>query len=540
MNSQESLKNLTTQLTRWDMRRRTADMLIWVPRGLLAGLLIAVLAAAAARFRPLLTNQELSYIIGGLAVLSLLVSLVALLLQRRTTLEKARFADRQFGLQERATTAIEIQSGRLETLPILAEQQMNDTMRAIENVDTKSRLPLRVDWRDVAVLLLAAALLSAAIILPNPQVDTLLQQRAIDKAIAEQIEALEALGQEIRENPDLTEAQQEELLEPIESAVEALEEGEISQEEAVAVLSETEADLRDLAAENDTEALQEALQDAGQPLAENETSQTLGEALQNGNLSQAGAAATQLADTLDTLTPEEQAALAQDLAETAAALEDVDPELAAELAQAAQALQNGDIEGAQQALNEAGATLQQRAQESAQAAQANQAAGQLSEGRSEVAQAGQEGQQGQQGQQGQAGQQGQEGQGEGQGQEGQGEGQGQGQGEGQGQGQTNEGAQPGGPGPGGGHAEDVYVPEFVDLTGEGEDIELPAECIANPADCGGLLNENTTEFGDENSVVPYDQVFGDYRDAAYTALDEGYVPLGLKGYIRDYFSLLEP
>jgi hypothetical protein len=282
MNSQESLQNLTAQLTRWDMRRRTADMLIWVPRGMLAGLLIAVLVAAAARFRPLLTNQELTYIIGGIVVLSLLISLVALLLQQRTTVEKARFADKQFGLQERTTTAIEIQSGRLETLPVLAEQQLNDTMRAVEHVNPKSSLPLRVDWHDLAVLLLAIALLAAAVILPNPQVDTLLQQRAIDKAIAEQIEALEALGQEIRENPDLTEEQQKELLEPIESAVEALQEGDISQEEAVAVLSETEADLRDLGAENINEALQEALQNAGQPLAENETSQTLGEALQNG------------------------------------------------------------------------------------------------------------------------------------------------------------------------------------------------------------------------------------------------------------------
>jgi hypothetical protein len=85
------------------------------------------------------------------------------------------------------------------------------------------------------------------------------------------------------------------------------------------------------------------------------------------------------------------------------------------------------------------------------------------------------------------------------------------------------------------------VPDYVELDPEGgEEIELPAECIANPADCGILINETDTEFGDESSVVPYDQVFGDYRDAAYTALDEGYVPLGLKGYIRDYFSLLEP
>ena len=81
----------------------------------------------------------------------------------------------------------------------------------------------------------------------------------------------------------------------------------------------------------------------------------------------------------------------------------------------------------------------------------------------------------------------------------------------------------------------------MDLSGfEGEDVELPAECLADPASCGGLLSENPTEFGDEQSIVPYEQVFGDYRNAANEALADDYIPLGLKGYIRDYFSSLEP
>jgi hypothetical protein len=85
------------------------------------------------------------------------------------------------------------------------------------------------------------------------------------------------------------------------------------------------------------------------------------------------------------------------------------------------------------------------------------------------------------------------------------------------------------------------VPDLVDLSGtEGVDVELPAECAANPENCGALLNETPTEIGDESSVVPYEQVFGDYRDAANEALSDDYIPLGLKGYIRDYFSSLEP
>ncbi|MDT8307459.1 MAG: hypothetical protein RRC07_16120, partial [Anaerolineae bacterium] len=92
-----------------------------------------------------------------------------------------------------------------------------------------------------------------------------------------------------------------------------------------------------------------------------------------------------------------------------------------------------------------------------------------------------------------------------------------------------------------GHATNLYVPDFADLSDiAGEDVELPAECIANPAACGALIDERATEFGEEASVVPYQRVFGEYRDAAYQALDDEYIPLGMKSYVRDYFSSLEP
>lgn len=50
-----------------------------------------------------------------------------------------------------------------------------------------------------------------------------------------------------------------------------------------------------------------------------------------------------------------------------------------------------------------------------------------------------------------------------------------------------------------------------------------------PESCGGLLSETPSEFGDETSTVPYDQVYGDYRDAANEALSSDYIPLGTKG-----------
>jgi hypothetical protein len=543
---EKDFNQLSQQLRSWNGRRRLRDGLLWLPRGLLAGLLLAVLVAAVARFRPFLTNEEVAYVAVGTAVIGLVIAIIWLLLRRFSLIEQARFADAQFALQERSSTAVEIHDQQIEATPTMASLQLSDTLVAARLVDTKVQLPFVLNRQDWLIILAAVVLLAAAVLLPNPQESIVKENRAVKESIEEQIEAIEALQEEILENPALTEAQREELLEPLEGALQDLGTGDLSREEAVAVLSEAEADLRELEADNSTNSLQQALQDAGQPLANNEAGQSLGQALQNGNLAQAGAAAAQLADDLPQLSQEELAQLAQDLAQTAESLANVDSELAQELAQAAQALQNGDVTAAQQALQQASGTLQQRAQEGAAAAQAGQAAGQLNQGRQEVAQAGEPGQ-GQQGQEQQAqgqgqgqGQNGQQGQGQGQGQGEGGEGSGNGDGSGSGS-QNNTGEGTGGPGPGGGHAENVFVPDFVDLSGEtGVDIELPAECLANPADCGGLLSENPTDFTTEGSTIPYDQVFGNYRDAANEALQEDYIPLGLKGYIRDYFSSLEP
>ncbi|MEM7334838.1 MAG: hypothetical protein AAF490_22365 [Chloroflexota bacterium] len=548
----QNFDTLKTQLNRWNGRRRLRDGLLWVPRGVLAGLLLSAVLATLSRFRPLVTNDELLWWAGGLMIGGLLITLGIVLLQRRTLIQKARFADRQFGLMERTSTAVEIHEHELQVPPVMAEQQLQDTLTAVDNVNTRQQLPLQIEGRDWSIILVGLLLLFMSWVLENPQSAVLTQQRTVNEAITEEIAELEALQEEILQNPDLTEEQQEELVQPLESAIEELQEGNLSQEEAVATLSEAEANLRELGNDNDQSDLQDALQSAGQPLANNANSQQLGENLQNGNLSQAGAEASSLADQLPQLSQQEQQDLAQDLAETAASLAGTDSQLSEQLNRAAEALANGDTAAAQEALQEASATLQQRAQENAAAQQAEGAASQLNESRQDVAQAGQEGQEGQQGAEGQQGQQGQAGQGEGQG-----EGQGQGQGEGQGEGSGGEGAGSGGSGlaggeelgaggsgAGGGSPDTVFVPNPIEINelseSDGVDIELPAECISNPETCGGLLGETDTEFTDEQSVVPYDQVFGDYRDSANEALSDDYIPLGLKGTIREYFSSLEP
>ena len=50
-----------------------------------------------------------------------------------------------------------------------------------------------------------------------------------------------------------------------------------------------------------------------------------------------------------------------------------------------------------------------------------------------------------------------------------------------------------------------------------------------------------TGTGSNNdAIVPYTDVLQDFADFAITSLDRSYVPLGIKDYVRDYFSSLNP
>ena len=42
------------------------------------------------------------------------------------------------------------------------------------------------------------------------------------------------------------------------------------------------------------------------------------------------------------------------------------------------------------------------------------------------------------------------------------------------------------------------------------------------------------------ALIPYDQVFYNYMNAANQAIDQNYIPSSLEDYVRLYFSSLEP
>ncbi len=514
---------LENHLRRWGLRLRLADSLVWGPWGATAGLGAALLLALTARLWPLLMARWLAALAGLLTLAGVTLSLMLVWLWPRSLYRRARIFDHRFGLAERLTTALEIAAGRLRTTPAMAEAQLTDTLEAAGRVDPRAMLPLRASRRALAAFGLLAAALTLSLWLPNPQEDVLLRRAAVRAAVEEQIEELQATQEEIASTEGLTEAERELLLQTLEEAIAALDEGRATPEEAVAALSEAERALAKLQ-DPDAAAVRDGLERAAESMSGSELTRDIAAALAAGNYREAARTLAAYAGTKgEMLTREEELELARELAQAAGLLAESDPDLAEQLAQAAEAIERGDIAGAREAIGGAAQRMGQAGERVQRQEAVESALAEVQEGREQIARASGAGSP--------LGQSGAGGQGAQQGEGGQGGGQPGGQQAGSGQ-QTRPG-----------HSEDagsgapydeVYVPRRFGGEGEGVDVGreggegVPITDAPLPPPVGGRAN------------VPYREVYADYAAQAGAALEESYIPLGMKQYVRDYFSSLEP
>lgn len=555
------LKAINQNLDLWLLRLRLRDAAQWGVRGLSAGLAAGLGFALIARLRPLFTVSELINVCAGFAAGGLLAFLFGAWAWPRSKFDAAKFFDHVFDLKERTSTALEIVAGKVSAPDWLAERQLRDAVSAAEAVDPAEGLSIRIPRVEWLLALVLLASLAASLAVPNPQDSALAQQRAVEAAIEKTVEQIESIEQNVKDNPALTDDQKKNIAQPLEEAQRQLEQGNLTREQAVAVLTQSEKQLQQLA-DPQAQAQAQALQNAGQSLTNNATTEQLGNDLAHGDLR---AASRDLANLdVSNLSATERQDLANELDQAANAVQSTNPQLASQLQQAAAALRNGNTQAAQQALNQASQTLAQTAQQLAQSQAAATAAGQLGQSRQTVARAGQvtqgqgqgqpvAGGQGQgQGQQGQGqSQQGAGAQGQGQGQQGQGPGSSQSQGQGStggaGRGEGNGQAQGGqagnsssnnnGPGDGGQRGyEPIYAPTRLGGSG-GPQVNLPGTGDPNDQVVG---QGDTSPQNTGNVTVPYNLVYGEYNQAAHDAIRSGNVPIGLRPVVRDYFSSLQP
>jgi hypothetical protein len=518
------MEKLKRFLRRAGLRLRWIESVAWAIWGLAIALALALGVALAARAFPLLTSSGLALLVALLALAGAGLGLAGAWLIPRSRYRLARILDRRLHLAERLTTAIEIGGRLLVTSPVMATAQLTDTLSAAGRVDLRTALPVRIPRRALLIAAVLAAALLLSLLLPNPQEAILLQRAAVRQAVEEQIETLEEVHERIEEEEGLTPEEREALLQELEEAIEALEENQTTPEEAVSALAEAERALAELQDPGAAE-LETGLEQASETFSDSELTSELAEALARGDYEAAARELSAFAgDKGEELTREQELELARELAQAAEALNGSDPELAEQLNEAAEAIRQGDTARAQQAIRRAAGEMGAAGQRVERQEALEEALSALQEGREQIAQSGGEQEGGQQASGQQAGQQGT-------GQQGQ-------QGGGQ-QGQPGDGqqTQPG-------HSEDagtgapydeLYVPGRIKDEGTDVDVGREGGEDGQPVDDIPLPIPETGW-----STVPYEDVYGEYTDQAQSALDESYIPLGMKQYVRDYFSSLEP
>lgn len=519
---------LTHHLETWMRWRRIRRGVMWGLRGLSLGLFLSLLWGMAGVLQGWFLQTELIAFTIGLTLAVTLAAGLGAALWPLMRLQAARDFDCAFGLRERVSTALELHANPDLAPAELRQRQLEDALTAARRVNPRRDLPLRLKPLELLLPLALTGALFIGYAQSERAFQATRQARAVEQAVQEQTKAIEELLKQVQANPGLTEEQKKALTAPLAQALQELQQAH-GQESAVSVLFKSSEQMQALT-HPQTEKTTEALQQAGQTLADQEGTplQTAGQQLAEGNL--VSAAAELLKINPQTLSPEEAAQMAQQLQQLAQAVQASNPQLAQQLNQAAQALQNGNVAAAQQALQQVAQTLAQIGQQQAINQAAAQVAAQLQQGAGQILAMGGSPVSGQTASGSSQDAQGSTGAGSGK------------------ETGANPNAQAGEvlsssdlpekqPGDGGETTyEQIYAPSLLGgedgpqvglNSGSGQEGEVIGQRPATPGQDG-------------QSLVPYTQVLAQYEELNRRAIESGQIPLQFRQIIRNYFDSLKP
>lgn len=465
----------------------------------------------------------------GVALTLVAVALASVLLwwavSRPSGAQAALWADHRLGGEDRLSTAWEL-VGR----PRLDPPEIRQVKAAGSWAAGADRKGLRGEYPSAWVLgLVLLAVVSAGMMAASPSVT--------DRAVAETRLVREVVDREVESIQSLAERAPEDLSEKLGELAERLSETE-TLEEALSELSVARLDLEERLGPN--------------RLAENTALAGLASRLSRlpvGEGEDPAARLDDLASSLGSLTEDQLAALARELADRASDFAGIDDDLAEALSEAASALAPEGLDPAlasgalQRAAQQVSAAQARAAEASSQAV----AAAQLADAEERLQNAQQGG-----GRPGSGGGDG-SGQGEGQGSEGgrggpsdQGPGSGAGQGEimgGGGGGQPDPSGVGGGQVAGSGDNDPARDPAYSSSNvfepppeGLGEEVHVPIDGTESGDVAGSAVAPSVAN----EALVPYVDRLADYRSAALESLQRRPLPSHLTEVVQTYFTELEP
>jgi hypothetical protein len=542
------MSDLHAYLKQFGRQMRLRDAGLLAQRWLWLAAAIAGLVQLGGRFRPV-PDLWLWTLLPFAAWLVLVVGWG--LFAPRSPMQIARRTDLEAGLKERLSTALAFEQNhagwKTPQGELLIHLQQADALEIAHQVSQRRIFYLTWLRRPLAAAALILIGTIALAVLPNPMSRVIAERAEVKETLAEQSRNVEELAQEIQNEQALSPEDRDKLLRQLAELAQQLRENPGDREQALADFARLEENLRRQVDPNleSRQAALSSLADQLQALAQNDQNS-------QSKPAELDQALQQLAEQLAEMDPGEQQALAQSLADLAAqAAQAGQPTLAQALSSMAQSALSGDSQSASQSAQAASQALSQASQDMASQQALSQALSQLQASRQAVAQAGQ-GQQVAQGNS-QSGSQGQNsGQNSGQGQNpgtGQNPGQGQTVGGGGGtnantlpparrQGRAGSPQGPGLPATAGQLDDQVYVP-FETAGTNGEQVFIAGQDTGQ-GDTQVREGQDPLPGTANPALVPYQQVYSQYLQAANQAVESGYIPPELKDYIKSYFTQLEP
>lgn len=332
----ESLEAVVSEL-RWSAGRASAVQYLLHATLTATGWVLAVLLTA--RLVPI--EQTVQFAVVGIPVAFVAVA-IAWVVSRPRPMKLMRTADLQLGLKERLSTAWE----RRDAKGPLDEALRLDALRHATRATVAAAFPLRMR-RSEASLTVAAVIASLGLVLlPNPMNQVLAQRHADQLSQAHAAAAIAAMKKQ------LTAASTPAPIDPIVQKILQDAQAKIANapdpRAALQTITPAEQKLLQLS-DPQTPARVTSAQNLANSLATTNAGRTAGQAI-SSSPSRGAQSLRNLATQLQSLSPQDRAALAKALADAAQHAQD--PAMAASMQKASDALAGGDLGGAAAALND--------------------------------------------------------------------------------------------------------------------------------------------------------------------------------------------
>ena len=343
-------QKLALALHPWRRRLSLQQGLRWITNGLVAGLLLACLLLLISRF--IAFPAVLVSVIVVIA-LALLCAAGLAIYYRLTLARSARRVDALLGLRDRLGTAWEYRADS-SSLPALQRRDALEKLAAIAPARAISLRPGRARLLTIGLVALAFVLL---LVLPNPVNTAYQQQQAFQNSLSRQIAQLNHIRQLIDSQASTSQQVRDQLDKILQQAMSQLQQA-TDANQAQQILAQAQQQLNQLrdpqagVKANANAAASTTLQNSPNP-----TVKAAGKALATGDNKSLSNALQKLASQVGSMSADQRAQLAQQIAQAANAASG-NPQLASALQQLAKSVADGnasDIANAVKAVESASA-----------------------------------------------------------------------------------------------------------------------------------------------------------------------------------------